>query len=304
MDKTRALALFLGVARAGSFSRAAADQGLTPQAMSKAVGQLEKQLGVRLLHRTTRKLSLTDEGARLVELAGPGLQLLDEALDDLQHSRQHMDGLIRIAAPVSLGSCLLVPLMKAFRDKYPDVRFDAQLDDRFTDLVEAKIDLGIRAGTAPDRNVIARHVGDIELLICASPEYLKKYGVPQSLDELAAHRCTGFRHPNTGRTLPWELTIDDKVVLQEVPAVVTFNGIETEVEAVRAGIGIGQLTRYAIEADLARGSLVALLPQYNSARLKLYLYYPQRRTLPLRVRRFIDFAMDFMRTQVRGGRRA
>lgn len=296
MDKTRALALFLGVARAGSFSQAAVEAGLTPQAMSKAVGQLEQALGVRLLHRTTRKLSLTDEGARLVELAGPGLQLLNEALDDVQHSRQHMDGLIRIAAPVSLGSYLLVPLMKAFQDKYAGVRFDALLDDRFTDLVEAKIDLGIRAGNEPDRNVIARHISDIELLICASPEYLKKHGTPKSLDELLTqHRCTGFRHPNTGRLLPWELMQNGTLVFQDVPAVATFNNVETEVEAVRNGIGIGQLTRYAIEDDLARGTLIALLPQYDSARQKLYLYYPQRKQLPLRVRRFIDFTIEFMR---------
>lgn len=295
MDKTRALALFLGVARAGSFSQAAVEAGLTPQAMSKAVGQLEQALGVRLLHRTTRKLNLTDEGARLVELASPGLQLLDEALDDVQHSRQHMDGLIRIAAPVSPGSYLLVPLMKAFQDKHAGVRFGAMLDDRFTDLVEAKIDLGIRAGNEPDRNVIARHIDDIELLICASPDYLKKHGTPKSLEDLSSHRCTGFRHPNTGRLLPWEVKRDGALMFQDVPAVATFNNVETEVEAVRHGIGIGQLTRYAIEDDLARGTLIALLPQHDSARQKLYLYYPQRKQLPLRVRRFIDFAVEFMR---------
>jgi DNA-binding transcriptional LysR family regulator len=295
MDKTRALTLFLGVARAGSFSQAAAAEGLSPQAMSKAVGQLEQALGVRLLHRTTRKLSLTDEGARLVALAGPGLHLLTEALDELGHSRQAMDGLIRITAPVSLGGYLLVPLIKGFRDKYPGVLFDALLEDRHTDLVDARIDLGIRAGDAPERNVIARVVDDIELMICASPAYLARHGAPRDLAALRQHRCTGFRHPNTGRVLPWEVTVDGSLVFEDVPAVATFNHVEAEVEAVRAGIGIGQLTRLAIRGDLADGSLVPLLPQHNSARQKLYLYYPQRRQLPLRVRRFIDFTVATLR---------
>ena len=149
MDKARVISLFIGVVRAKSFSQAAVDAGLTPQAVSKAVRQLEDHLGVRLFHRTTRSLSLTDEGARLFELANPGLRLLDEALDQIQNSRLEVDGLIRVAAPMSIGISIIVPLLREFQERYPGAHFDMQLDDHFTDLVESKIDVGFRAGSPP-----------------------------------------------------------------------------------------------------------------------------------------------------------
>lgn len=295
MEKAHCLTVFLAVVRAKSFRQAAIQAGVTPQAMSKSVKQLEEHLGIRLLHRTTRKLSLTDEGARLFELADPGLRLLDEALGHVQHSRQEMDGLIRVTAPPSVGSRILVPLLRQFQEQHPGTHFDLQLEDHFTDLVAAKIDVGFRAGTAPERNVIVRHLHNLPMTICAAPAYLRKYGTPDSLDALLKHRCTGFRHSNTGRLLPWELQIDGAIVFQEVPAVATFNDIETEVAAVRAGIGIGQLIDYMIGDDLEAGTLIPLLPQFSSSRLGLYMYYPQRERIPLRVRRFIDFVLETAR---------
>lgn len=196
MDKARTLALFVSVVRAQSFRRAAMEASLTPQAVSKAVQQLEAHLGVRLLHRTTRKLSLTDEGTRLFDLAAPGLRLLDEAFDHIQHARDELDGLIRATAPTSIGTQLLMPLVRDFQQQHPGVHFDLILDDRYTDLVQARIDVGIRAGSMPERNLVARHLGDIVLKICATPDYLARHGVPAGADDLARHRCTGFRHPN------------------------------------------------------------------------------------------------------------
>lgn len=289
MDKSRVVALFLGVARCQSFSRAAAEAGLTPQAVSKAVRQLETHLGLRLLHRSTRSLSLTEEGQRLVELASPGLRLLDEALDQVQNSKQEVDGLIRLAAPTSIGNRLLVPLMRDFQLRYPGVQFDLLLDDHFTDLVEARIDIGFRAGNPPQRNLVARRMADIALLVCAAPDYLARHGAPRDVADLARHRCTGFRQPNTGRLVPWELQVDGSTLYQDVPAVASFNTVEAEVGAVLAGIGIGQLSDYMVDTELASGALVQLLPDTVTHRLGLYMYYPQRTQLPLRVRNFIDF---------------
>lgn len=292
MDKTRALTLFLGVVRSMSFSRAAVDAGLTPQAMSKAVRQLEEHLGVRLLHRTTRKLSLTDEGARLFELASPGVRLLDEALEQVQHSREEIDGLIRLSAPLTVGTGILVPLMREFQRHHPAARFDVLLEDHFTDLVDAKIDVGFRAGTTPERNVIARRLRELRMTICASPDYIAEHGKPTTLAQLLRHRCTGFKHPNTGRLVPWELEVDGSLVFQSVPVVASFNEVSAEIEAVRAGIGIGQLFAFMVEADIEAGTLIPLLPMLATARLSLFMYYPHREQLPLRVRRFIDFVVD------------
>jgi len=286
------LTLFLGVVRAKSFARAATEAGVTPQAVSKAVRTLEAELGVRLLHRTTRKLSLTDEGARLFELADPGLRQLDEALAQVRSARSEDDGLIRLTAPPSLGVHVLVPLMQQFRAAYPGITFDVQLSDLFTDLVESRIDVGFRSGTSPGQNLVARRLCDLPMTICAAPSYLAQHGEPKTLDALARHACTGFRRPVTGRMVPWELNVDGDLVFQDVPAVATFNDVQTEIAAVRAGIGIGQLSMHLIRDDVAAGRLVPILRQFDSNSVGLYLYYPHRTHIPVRVRRFIDFVAE------------
>jgi DNA-binding transcriptional LysR family regulator len=292
MDKARVISLFIGVVRAKSFSQAAVDAGLTPQAVSKAVRQLEDHLGVRLFHRTTRSLSLTEEGARLFELANPGLRLLDEALDQIQNSRLEVDGLIRVAAPTSIGNSLLVPMLPEFQRLYPGAHFDMQLDDHFTDLVESKIDVGFRAGSPPERNLVSRKLGEMALQLCAAPSYLSRHGTPQTPDDLRHHRCTGFRHPNTGRLMPWELQVNGETIYRDVPAVASFNTVEGEVLAVLNGMGIGQLALFMIERELASGALVALLPDTITSNNGVFMYYQQRTQMPLRVRHFIDFVAE------------
>jgi len=289
MDKARVITLFIGVVHAGSFSRAAVDAGLTAQAVSKAIRQLEDYLGVRLFHRTTRSLGLTDEGQRLFELANPGLRMLDEALDHVRNSRQAVEGMIRVAAPTSFGTVALAPLLRDFQEQYPGAHFDLLFDDHFTDLTEAKIDVGFRSGNPPARNLVARQLGRIPMVICAAPAYIDRHGAPRTVEELLRHRCTGFRQPNTGRIVPWELKGQGGTVYQDVPCVATFNTAEGEVEAVRAGVGIGQLALYMVERDLAEGRLVHLLPTHVTANAAVYMYYPQRSRMPMRVRHFIDF---------------
>ncbi|NYE61742.1 DNA-binding transcriptional LysR family regulator [Duganella sp. 1224] len=292
MDKARVISLFIGVVRAKSFSQAAVDAGLTPQAVSKAVRQLEDHLGVRLFHRTTRSLSLTDDGARLFELANPGLRLLDEALEQIRNSRLEVDGLIRLAAPTSIGNAIIVPLLQEFQQRYPGAHFDVQLDDHFTDLVESKIDVGFRAGSPPERNLISRKLGAMTLLTCAAPAYLAQHGTPRRVADLAAHRCTGFRQPNTGRLLPWEFHVDGATVYQDVTAVASFNTVEGELTAVLNGVGIGQVPVFMIERELASGALVPLLTQTITANSGVFMYYQQRTQMPLRVRHFIDFVAE------------
>jgi DNA-binding transcriptional LysR family regulator len=291
MDKARVITLFIGVVHAGNFSQAAVEAGLSAQAVSKAIRQLEDHLGVRLFHRTTRSLSLTDEGQRLYELASPGLRLLDDALDQVQNSREAMDGVIRITAPTSIGSMVLAPLLAEFQSTYPGAHFDLHLEDHFTDMIEARIDVGFRAGNPPERNLVARRLGKIPLYICAAPSYLARYGMPKTVGDLRKHRCTGFRQPNTGRIVPWELRGEGGTIYQDVPCVASFNTAEAELEAVRAGVGIGQLTLYMVERDLAEGRLLHLLPQHVTANAGIYMYYAQRSRMPMRVRHFIDFMM-------------
>lgn len=300
MDKARVVSLFIGVVRAGSFSQAAVAEGLAAQSVSKAIRQLEAYLGVRLFHRTTRSLSLTDEGQRLLELAHPGLRLLDEALEQVRSSGDEIDGLVRIAAPTSFGTHLLAPLLAQFQQRYPRVSFDLVLADQFTDLVEAKIDIGFRAGNPPERNLVARRLGDVTLKICAAPGYLKQHGAPASIEELARHRCTGYRQANTGRLMPWEVQGELGTVFLDMPCVASFNTVESEVSAVIGGIGIGQLAGYMVDDELASGRLVHLLPELDTRSAGIYLYYPQRTRIPSRVRLFIDHAYEHAKRQLGG----
>lgn len=298
MDKARVISLFIGVVRAGSFSQAAVAEGLAAQSVSKAIRQLEEYLGVRLFHRTTRSLSLTDEGQRLFELAHPGLRLLDDALEQVRNSGDEIDGLIRIAAPTSFGTHLLAPLLSEFQLRHPRVSFDLVLADQFTDLVESKIDVGFRAGNAPERNLVARRIGDVTLKICAAPSYVAQYGKPASIEELARHRCTGYRQANTGRLMPWELQGADGTVFLDMPCVASFNTVESEVSAIVCGMGIGQLAGYMIDEDLASGRLVHLLPELDTRSAGVFMYYAQRNRIPTRVRLFIDYAFDAARRRL------
>lgn len=292
MDTTKALSIFVMVARRRSFTQAATGLGLTPPVVSRVVAQLETHLGVRLFHRTTRRVSLTDEGQLLFERADAGLQLLGEAMDRTAYDNRHSEGTIRVAAPRSLGATLVIPLVAAFQLQHPDIRFEISLDDHLTDLVTQRIDVGFRAGAQPEGNLIVRPLRKMELVICASPAYLQRHGRPRTEQDLATFRCTGFRHPNTGRPVPWELRCEGGVSLCDIPAVAMFNDVEAEVAAVRAGIGIGQLPRHIVERDIESGDLTPLFPDLLSNRFGIFMYYAHRTNLPKRVRQFLDFVVQ------------
>ncbi|MBB3178128.1 LysR family transcriptional regulator [Variovorax sp. Sphag1AA] len=290
MDEFKALAAFAGVVEAGSFRRAAVQQGLAPQAVSKTVRQLEDRLGVRLLHRTTRKLSMTEEGARLFAQVQPGIAALRHAVESTKEARTGVEGVLRVTASRSIGLRIVVPLIEPFMAEHPDVRVELELEDRITDLVAQRIDVGFRVGAQLDRNYVARRLADIRHCICASPGYIERFGRPRTWADLARHRCTGFRHVNTGKLMPWEYLEGQETAFRDVPAVFSTNDVDAEVQAVLTGIGIGQLPGYAAMPLIQAGLLVQLLPRHTSERIGLYVYYLQGARLPARARAFIDFA--------------
>ena len=292
MEITRSLTIFLAVVKAMSFRKAAIEEGVSPQAVSKAVKQLEKHLGVKLLHRTTRHLSLTEEGELLYTNANPGIQILNDALDMLEENKRGMNGRIRLAAPLAFGNRVLLPLISSFQTSYPDIHFDLMLNDAFVDTVSQRIDIGFRTGQSPARNIISRKLGDIVSVICAAPSYLEKYGTPLNMKDISSHRCTGFLHPQTGKELPWEVEISGELEYIYVTAVMRFNNIETEIEAVKMGLGIGQLSEYLIKEELQSGQLISLIPEGKIARLGIYMYYTERNQIPFRVRQFINFCVN------------
>lgn len=291
-NELRAIATFTHAAELGSLRQAAAAQGITPQAASQALTQLEAHLGVRLIHRTTRRLSLTEEGERFLAAAAPGLHALQRALHGARQGRDAIAGPLRIAAPRSIMLPVLWPVLEAFCAAYPDIEPDVQLDDRIGDWVQDRVDVGFRAGSPPSDGVIARHLLPLQLIVCAAPGYLARHGAPRSIDELASHRCSGFRHPGTGKAMPWEFDVDGEIVARDIASVVMTNDVELEANAVVAGQCIGQLVGVTAAPLIRAGRLVPLLTAHVAEHLGLYLYYGSRVAQPARVRAFIDLAVE------------
>ncbi|WP_457319823.1 LysR family transcriptional regulator [Roseateles sp. P5_E11] len=291
-NELRAITTFTKAAELGSLRQAAVAQGITPQAASQALTQLEAYLGVRLFHRTTRRLSLTEEGERFLGAAAPGLQALQRALHGARQGRDVIAGPLRITASRSLMLPVLWPVLEEFCARHPDVEPDVQLDDRIGDWVADRVDVGFRAGTPPGEGLIARHLLPLQLIVCAAPAYIARHGAPQSIDELAQHRCSGFRHPSTGKAMPWEFLVGDEIVGRDVASVFMTNDVELEANAVVAGQCIGQLVGATAAPLIRSGQLVPLLTQHVCAHLGLYLYYGSRVAQPARVRAFIDLVVE------------
>ena len=287
-NELRAISTFIQAAELGSLRQAAAAQAITPQAASQALTQLEAHVGVRLFHRTTRQLSLTQEGAQFLEAAQPGLAQLQRALQGTRRGREEMAGALRIAAPRAATLQLLWPVLQEFCRLHPQVQPDVQLDDRVGNWVEERVDVGLRAGLAPDPGLIARRLIPLQLIVCAAPAYIARHGAPQRIDDLQQHRCSGFRHPATGKLMPWEFQVGDEIVSQTVPVSFSTNDIELEAEAVLAGEAVGQLMGVTAAPLVRAGRLLPLLTAHVPQHLGLYLYYGSRVAQPARVRAFID----------------
>lgn len=291
-NELRAIATFVKAAELGSLRKAAGDQGVTPQAASQSLTQLESHLGVRLFHRTTRRLSLTDEGEAFLAAARPGLQTLQRALHSARKGSEEVSGPLRIVGPRSMMVQILPPILDEFCKRHPDVRPDVQLDDKIGNWVESRVDVGFRIGSSPDSGVIARRLLPLQLVVCASPAYLLAHGTPTSIDDLANHRCSGFRSPSIPNVRTWDFKVGEEIVSRTVPAVFTTNDLDVEANAVVAGEVIGQLDGVTATPLVRSGALVPILGQHMVDHLGLYIYYGSRVALPKRVRAFIDLAVE------------
>lgn len=292
INELRAISTFAKAVELGSIRRAALAQGVSSQAASQSLAQLEQHLGVRLLHRTTRSLALTDEGRHFLESTRPALAALDRALSQARESKDEIAGPLRIVGPRSSFAAVLMPVIDEFCRLYPQVQPDVQLDDSKSNWVLDRVDVGFRIGASPDEGVIARRLFPVQLLICAAPSYLERLGVPKSLDDLATHRCSAFRHPATGQVLPWYLSVDGEVVHRHISPTFSTNDTELELQAVLDGQVIGQLANFSAAAHIRAGRLVPLLLQHMSDHIGVHLYYGSRAAQPRRVRAFLDLAIQ------------
>ncbi|KHN56070.1 LysR family transcriptional regulator [Dickeya fangzhongdai] len=284
------LAIFVSVVESGSFSRAAEQLGLANSAVSRAVKKLEMKLGVSLLNRTTRQLSLTEEGERYFRRVQQILQEMAAAETELMETRRMPRGLLRIDAATPVVLHLLMPLVKPFRERYPEVTLSLVSSETFINLIERKVDVAIRAGTLTDSSLRARPLFTSYRKIVASPDYVAKHGAPQHVDALAQHLCLGFTEPVSLNT--WPVARADGQ-LYEIEVGLSSNSGETLKQLSLTGNGIACLSDYMIDGEIARGELVELLADRRlPVAMPFSAVYYSDRAVSTRIRAFIDFLSE------------
>jgi DNA-binding transcriptional LysR family regulator len=277
---------FAKVVELGAFAAAAARLELAPSAVTKQVAFLERKYGVRLLNRTTRKLSLTDAGRAFYERIRPLLAELEELELALQADIQRPSGKLRISAPFSFGILHLGPAVAEFMRLYPEVAVDLELSDRRVDLVEEGFDLALRIAPMGDSTLVARQLAEIKIIVCAAPSYLAEHGTPQHPDDLKQHSCLNYTYSSSGNV--WDFVKDGQTHLVSVEGSFRANNGDVIRTAALAGHGLIMQPDFIIGADLAAGRLVPVLPEYNVPSIGLYAVYPHRRFLSAKVRSFVE----------------
>jgi DNA-binding transcriptional LysR family regulator len=289
MDHLDALHLFTRIVEQRSFGRAA-DQLDVPRATAThAIKQLEARLGTRLLERSTRHVRPTPDGEAFYERCVHVLSELDDAEASLRHAASNPRGVLRVDMHGTHATGIVLPRIREFRERYPNIDIVISSEDRLVDLVREGIDCAIRGGAVRDSSLVARRLAVIPEVTCASPDYLARFGTPQHPSELAAHQAVQFFNSSGGRAYPFEFTIDGKIREVELKGWLTVNYAESYVVAARNGCGLIQLPRYHVEDDLRSGRLVQVLGNFSGPGFPITALYPHRRQLSPRVRIFLDW---------------
>ncbi|MFC4276677.1 LysR family transcriptional regulator [Achromobacter aloeverae] len=297
MDRLDRYRIFMQVAEMGSFIKAAHALDVPRASVSAAIQQLEAQVGVRLLHRTTRQVRLTADGALLLERLRPLLADVED-IDLLFHaSQRQVSGQFQIDVPSRIARRLIAPALPALLRRHPRLRLVLGSSDRAVDLVKEGVDCAVRVGALQDSSLVVRQLGTIALINCASPRYLAEQGVPERPGDLeSGHWMVGYASPTTGRELPWTYVSDDggEQVVAVASQVVT-NNAEGYIACCRAGLGLIQIPRFDVRHLLDAGDLVEVMPAYRAAPMPVSLLYPHRRQRSRRLAVFLEWFEDLMR---------
>lgn len=288
--------VFMAVVDEGSFVAGGQAMGLTRSAAGKAVTRLEERLGVRLLNRTTRALSLTDEGRVFYDRGLQVLAAVDDAEASVAGRHGTPRGVLRLTVPDAFGRLVVFPLLKKYLEAWPDIQVEVNVTDRPADIVEEGFDLAVRIGEAtPDTRLVSRVVAKYRAMLCASPSYIAERGEPLTIDDLAAHDCLIFSSRN--RRQSWRFLGDDGAwVKAQGRSRLRLDSGEALRNAAVAGLGIAFLPDFLIAEDLAAGRLQQVLPALEAGDVKIVTIYPTRRLLEPRVRRFIDLMVQELGT--------
>ncbi len=288
MDSLSGLFAFVRTAECGSFVGAGRMLGVSASAVGKGVMRLEAKLGVRLLHRSTRQLRLTDEGALFFERCRRILDDIGDAELELVRLTEAPRGRVRVSLP-AVGYHLLLPVLPDFARRYPEVELDLDFNDRLVDVIDEGFDLVIRSGELTDSRLMSRRLRPFELLLCAAPSYLAERGMPQQAADLERHACLRFRLPATGKLQPWFAADEAGSLEPRLPATMTLNNIEAVLRAAVAGLGIACLPDFIAGEALREGRLVQALPGHRPVQGMFWMLWPTNRHMLPKLRVLVDF---------------
>lgn len=295
MDQLSAMRAFIRVVETGNFTRAADTLAMPKATVTNLIQGLEAHLHTKLLNRTTRRVMVTTDGALYYERAAQIVSEIAELDGSLTNSQGLPNGRLRVEMAGAFADWIVVPALCDFYQKYPDIRIDLGVGDRTVDYLAENVDCALRAGTPADQSLIARRVSEVELITCASPLYIEKYGVPSRPEELENdHYSVSYFRAQTNRTLPFEFRRDNEELEINPRYLVSVNDSRTFVTAATRGLGIAQLPRFMIRNELENGELIQVLPEWNREPLGLYIVYPPNRHLSNKVRVFVDWMVKLL----------
>ncbi len=292
MNQLEDMRIFAETVDAQSFTAAADRLGLSKQFVSKRIAALEKRLGARLLERSTRQLRVTDLGLDYQERAQRIIREVDAAEQMIASQTATPRGVLRLSAPMTFGTLHLGPLIPVFMQRHPDVSLELDLNDRTVDLIGEGYDMAVRIGTLADSSLIARRISAVQLITCASPEYLRQHGVPMAPKQVASHACLSYRHTRHGE---WAYRVGERTQKVSVNGPMCSNNGEMLRDAAIAGLGLIILPDFIVGAALADGRLVEVLESFRPEGFTVYAVYPQHRQSSLLVRAFSDFLVERFR---------
>lgn len=284
---------FVRVAEVQSFTGASNTLGLSASAVSKAVGRLEADLGIKLFHRTTRSISLTPDGTRFYE--GCKQLLFDLELLEAEIQGNHQiapRGQLTLSVPEAFGRVCVIPMLGQFLQAFPDLMLDVSMDDHVVDLAAEGIDVAIRTGPLSDRaNLIVSRLTTYPMVVCASPEYLSQHGPPQHPEQLPQYACLNFRNRATGRFYPWTFSVNGSREQYAATGALVVDNSDAIVQSAIAGLGLSQMPEFLGAEALSKGDLVEVLQPYRPPEIPVWICYLDRRFVSSRIRAFVDFML-------------
>jgi len=293
MDQIQGMRIFVRVVEAGTFTRAADSLGLPKGTVTKQIQALESRLHVKLLNRTTRRVTVTPDGAAYYERTARLLNDFDDIEASMTNAQANPTGRLRIDVGSSMARLVILPALSTFCDRYPDIQVDVGVSDRAVDLISDNVDCVIRGGDLTDQSLVARRIGNLPWMTVASPAYLKRYGAPQHPTDIEKrHLVVGFFSGSTRRMFPEEFHRGDEKFEITGPYRVSVNDSNAHMTAVLGGFGLSQVITYMAEPFIASGELVQILPEWTRPPLPVHVVYPPNRHLSAKVRAFVDWAAE------------